>query len=128
MLEGVADVQGDKIRNVRTVAVSHGTRCKRPVEPLFPIGSSFSRFPCSWALFERKLCLSLLGLTDSDAPFIFLASESLLNDKDSLRLKSTAFGGHDARSNCLSCFGLACLVLQIRSYSSLSIPLITFAN
>jgi geranylgeranylglycerol-phosphate geranylgeranyltransferase len=96
ILKGVADVQGDKVRNVRTVAVSHGSKTAKNLSALFfLLAVVSSTLPLLLGLLGKAVLVYSGLILIPDAVFIFLAYRvlSLRNDQDSLRLKSTALQG-----------------------------------
>ncbi|HXQ91859.1 MAG TPA: geranylgeranylglycerol-phosphate geranylgeranyltransferase [Nitrososphaerales archaeon] len=96
VLKGVADMQGDKVRNVRTVAVSYGTKTAKDLSALFfLLAVVSSTLPLLLGLLGKAVLLYSGLILIPDAVFIFLAYKvlSLRNEQDSLRLKSTALQG-----------------------------------
>ncbi len=96
VLKGIADVGGDKLRKIRTVAISHGTRvAKILASGLFVVAVVSSSFPVALNLLGRALpvYLALIGITD--VIFLYLAYRviSSKSDRDALKLKSIALGG-----------------------------------
>ncbi len=96
ILKGVADVEGDKVRNVRTVAVSYGTETAKELSALFfLLAVASSALPLLLGLLGKAVLVYSGLILVPDAVFIFLAYRvlKLKNEKDSLRLKSTALQG-----------------------------------
>jgi len=96
ILKGVADVQGDKVRNVRTVAVSYGTKTAKDLSSLFfMLAVVSSTLPLFLNLLGKAVLVYSGLILIPDAIFIFLAYRvlSLKNEQDSLRLKSRALQG-----------------------------------
>ncbi len=96
VLKGVADVEGDKVRNVKTVAVSHGAIiAKQLAATFFILAVLTSSFPIIFGLLGRALFIYSGLILLPDAVFLYLAVKvlTLTSDEDSLRLKSLALGG-----------------------------------
>ncbi len=96
VLKGVADVEGDKVRNVKTVAVSHGANmAKQLAATFFILAVLTSSFPIIFGLLGRALFIYSGLILLPDAVFLYLAVKvlTLTSDEDSLRLKSLALGG-----------------------------------
>ncbi|MDG6997713.1 MAG: geranylgeranylglycerol-phosphate geranylgeranyltransferase [Nitrososphaerota archaeon] len=96
VLKGISDVEGDKIRNVRTVAISRGVKTARlTTAVLFMLAVVSSALPIVFQLLGRALPVYLVLVAIPDAIFSYLTYKvlTLKNDKDSLRLKSLALIG-----------------------------------
>ncbi len=96
VLKGVADVEGDRLRNIRTVALLKGTRSARQLSAsLFLLAVVTSALPLIFNLLGKALFVYSVLILIPDAIFIFLAFKVLTmkNDRDSLRLKTIALGG-----------------------------------
>ena len=96
VLKGVADVSGDKMRKVKTVAISHGARAARVLAAcLFLVAVASSAFPVLFDLLGRALPVYLGLIAATDAVFLYLAYRLLSsrNESDALNLKTIALGG-----------------------------------
>lgn len=96
VLKGIVDVEGDRVRKIRTVAISYGKQTARLVAAAFFIVAVASSFlPILFGLLGRSLFVYsvLIGITD--AVFVYLAYHvlTLHADKDALRFKTIALGG-----------------------------------
>lgn len=96
VLKGIVDVDGDKVRGVRTVAISLGKQTARTVAAFFFVVAVISSFlPIILGLLGRSLLVYsiLIGITDT--LFVYLAYRILKSraDKDALRFKKIALGG-----------------------------------
>ncbi|MCL4518407.1 MAG: geranylgeranylglycerol-phosphate geranylgeranyltransferase [Thaumarchaeota archaeon] len=96
VLKGISDVEGDRIRNIRTVAIARGVRSARLATAiLFIAAVGSSSLPVAFSLLGRALPVYLALVAIPDAIFIYLAYKvlALKNEQDSLRLKSVALAG-----------------------------------
>lgn len=96
VLKGIADVQGDKIRDVKTIAVSRGTNtAKRLTALFFLLAVASSAFPLIFGLLGKALLVYSILILIPDAIFLYLSFKVLTLEKDeeSTRLKSMALGG-----------------------------------
>jgi len=96
ILKGVADVEGDKLRNVRTVAVSRGTPvAKKLAAFFFLLAVITSSFPLILDLLGKAIFVYSGLILIPDAIFVYLAIKTvrMKDDKDSLKLKTLALGG-----------------------------------
>lgn len=96
VLKGVADVEGDKLRNVRTVAISEGTKtAKQLVALFFVLAVATSALPVVFGLLGKALFVYSGLIIIVDAIFLYLAFKvlNLTDDKESLKLKGVALGG-----------------------------------
>lgn len=96
VLKGVADVNGDRLRKVKTVAISHGTKAARMLAGgLFLVAVFSSALPVLFDLLGRALFVYLGLIAATDAIFIFLTYRvlSFRNESDALKLKTYALGG-----------------------------------
>lgn len=96
VLKGIADVEGDKIRNVRTIAVSQGTgTAKKLVSLFFLLAVLTSSLPLILGLLGRALYIYSALILIPDAIFLYLAIKTfrMHDDKESLKLKTLALGG-----------------------------------
>ncbi|MHB8568264.1 MAG: UbiA family prenyltransferase [Nitrososphaerales archaeon] len=96
ILKGIADVQGDRIKNVRTVAITYGTSAAKKISAttfLLAVGSSV--LPVVFGLLGRALPIYLILVSIPDAIFLYLSFKilSMRSDSESLKLKSTALLG-----------------------------------
>ncbi len=92
----MADVQGDRLRDVRTVAISHGTKtARRLAATLFLLAVLTSSFPLIFGLLGKALIVYSVLILIPDVIFVYLAYKvlNLKSDKQSLRLKTIALGG-----------------------------------
>jgi geranylgeranylglycerol-phosphate geranylgeranyltransferase len=96
VLKGVADVEGDKIRNVKTVAVERGGKTARQLSAaFFLLAVATSSLPLLLNLLGKALFIYSGLILIPDAIFLYLAVRVLTmkEDKESLRLKTLALGG-----------------------------------
>ena len=96
VLKGIADVEGDRIRNIRTVAITRGVTVARFLTAfLFLLAVASSALPVMFNLLGKALFVYLPLVSIPDAIFIYLSYKvlSLREEKDSLRLKSIALAG-----------------------------------
>jgi geranylgeranylglycerol-phosphate geranylgeranyltransferase len=96
ILKGVADVQGDRLRDVRTLAISRGTKtARRLAATLFSLAVITSVFPFIFDLLGKAVIVYSVLILIPDAIFLYLAYEVLgiKSDEQSLRLKTVALGG-----------------------------------
>ena len=97
VLKGIADVQGDRRRNVKTVAISFGTRKARlAVAAFFLAAVASSALPVAFGLLGSALIIYGLLILIPDGIFLFLSYRVLAMKKEeteSLKLKSIALGG-----------------------------------
>ncbi len=96
VLKGVSDVEGDKIRNVKTVAVTHGTGAAKQVAATFFILAVItSAFPIILKLLGNAFWIYSGLILIPDVVFIYLAIKvlQLKKDEESHRLKTMALGG-----------------------------------
>lgn len=96
VLKGIVDVEGDRVRKIRTIAISHGKQAARLVAAgFFIVAVASSILPIFFGLLGRSLIVYsvLIGITD--ALFVYLAYRVLTSstDKDALRFKTIALGG-----------------------------------
>jgi geranylgeranylglycerol-phosphate geranylgeranyltransferase len=96
ILKGVADVQGDRLRDVKTVAISHGTKtARRLAAALFLLAVITSSFPLVFGLLGKAIIVYSVLILIPDAIFLYLTYKvlSMESDEQSLRLKTVALGG-----------------------------------
>ncbi len=96
VLKGVADVEGDRLRKIKSVAISYGVRAARMLAAgMFLVAVISSSFPVLFGLLGRALPIYLALIAITDAIFIYLAFKVLSsrNEKDVLKLKTIALGG-----------------------------------
>ena len=96
VLKGVADVEGDKLRKIKTVAISRGTGTARQLSAmLFLLAVGTSVFPIIFGLLGKALLVYSVLILIPDVIFLYLAIKvlSLKNNEESLRLKTIALGG-----------------------------------
>jgi geranylgeranylglycerol-phosphate geranylgeranyltransferase len=96
VLKGVADIQGDRIRNVRTVAITKGQKTARRLSATFFLLAVLSSvIPIILGLLGKAfpIYIVLIGLTD--AVFVYLSFRvlSMKEDKESIKLKGYALAG-----------------------------------
>ncbi|MDG6905927.1 MAG: geranylgeranylglycerol-phosphate geranylgeranyltransferase, partial [Nitrososphaerota archaeon] len=96
VLKGIADVKGDALRKVRTLAISRGIRLSTVVVAGFFLCAVISSaLPVVYGLLGKSLFVYVILICIPDAIFLFLSIRvvSLKNESDSLRLKSIALVG-----------------------------------
>ncbi len=96
VMKGVADVKGDRLRKIRTVAISYGIRSAQILSSIFFLVAVLSSaFPVVFGLLGRALPVYLVLIAITDAIFVYLAYRviSLRNENDALKLKTIALGG-----------------------------------
>jgi geranylgeranylglycerol-phosphate geranylgeranyltransferase len=96
VLKGVADVDGDTLRKVRTIAISRGTRSARVVSSVFFLSAvASSALPVISGLLGRALPVYLGLIVITDAVFVWLAYRVLSSKSkaEALKLKTFALGG-----------------------------------
>jgi geranylgeranylglycerol-phosphate geranylgeranyltransferase len=96
VLKGISDIEGDKLRNVRTVASSHGIGIAKKVTALFFVLAVLSSvLPIIFGLLGKALPLYLALILLPDAIFLYLAYRVLVlkNPGETVRLKTFALGG-----------------------------------
>ncbi len=96
VLKGIADVAGDKLRNIKTVAIVHGTKiARRLVSLLFISAVISSTFPVLANLLGHALYVYLGLVAIPDLVFVYLAVRTIRMpaDSESLKLKSLALLG-----------------------------------
>ncbi|MFI5421673.1 MAG: UbiA family prenyltransferase [Nitrososphaerales archaeon] len=96
VLKGISDIQGDKLRNVRTVASSHGIGIAKKVTALFFVLAVLSSvLPIIFGLLGKALPLYLALILLPDAIFLYLAYRALVLKipGETVRLKTFALGG-----------------------------------
>lgn len=96
VLKGLSDIAGDKIRNIRTVAISRGVKTAKILTgALFLFAVISSALPVIFALLGHGLIPYLVLITIPDVIFLYLTYKvlSLQNERDSLRLKGIALAG-----------------------------------
>lgn len=96
VLKGIVDVEGDKVRKIRTIAITYGKQTSRLVaSSFFIVAVVSSLLPVIFGLLGRALIVYsvLIGITDT--LFLYLAYRVLTSraDKDALRFKAIALGG-----------------------------------
>ncbi|MDA4130597.1 MAG: geranylgeranylglycerol-phosphate geranylgeranyltransferase [Thaumarchaeota archaeon] len=96
VLKGVSDVEGDKIRNVRTVASTGGVASAKLISALFfLLAVASSALPLIFGLLGRAFLIYVGLILIPDAIFLYLAYRvlKLTNGQESLQLKTFALGG-----------------------------------
>ena len=96
ILKGIADVEGDKIRNVKTVAIEFGSsNAKKVAAAMFLLAVATSILPVLYGLLGRAILIYLVSVGFTDLIFLYLSFKvlSMRHDSDSLKLKSIALGG-----------------------------------
>ncbi len=96
VLKGIADVQGDRTRNVKTVAISHGVRAARNLVAAFFLAAvASSLLPVLFGLLGNALFLYAGLILIPDGIFLYLTYKvlSMKVEAESLKLKSIALGG-----------------------------------
>ncbi|MGI0090204.1 MAG: geranylgeranylglycerol-phosphate geranylgeranyltransferase [Nitrososphaerales archaeon] len=96
VLKGISDVEGDRIRKIRTVAISNGVRAARLLTAgLFLLAVLSSSLPVVFGLLGNALYIYIGLIAIPDGIFLFLAIQvlSLGTEKQTLKLKGIALGG-----------------------------------
>ena len=96
VLKGIADVEGDRLRKIRTVALVKGIRAaKVSASTLFVLAVLSSSFPVVAGLLGGGLYVYVGLVAIPDAIFLYLAARTLVMKKnsESLRLKGVALLG-----------------------------------
>jgi len=96
ILKGIADVEGDQLRKVRTVAISSGTKTAARLASIFFILAVLtSVLPIVLNLLDGAFLVYTGLIIVVDVIFIYLAIEVLKikEEKESLKLKTVALGG-----------------------------------
>ncbi len=96
VLKGVSDIEGDKIRNVRTVASTRGVASAKLISAFFfLLAVASSVLPLIFGLLGRAFLIYVGLILIPDAIFLYLAYRvlKLTNGQESLRLKTFALGG-----------------------------------
>ena len=96
VLKGVSDVEGDRIRNVRTVALVRGTGLAKTLSAIFfllAVGSSV--LPLVFGLLGKATDLYVVLILIPDGIFLYLSYRVLKvkNVGETPKLKSVALGG-----------------------------------
>ncbi len=96
VLKGISDVEGDKIRKIRTVALVHGVNtAKHTASALFMSAVISSSFPVLADLLGSSLFVYLELVSIPDAIFLYLVARTMMmkENSESLRLKGIALLG-----------------------------------
>jgi geranylgeranylglycerol-phosphate geranylgeranyltransferase len=96
VLKGISDIQGDRIRNIRSVAISKGARAaKVAAASMFILAVISSSFPVLAGLLGSGLAVYLVLVIITDGVFCYLALKTLKIkvELESLRLKGIALAG-----------------------------------
>ena len=96
VLKGIADVEGDKVRKVKTMAISQGIEsAKKTSAALFVFAVLSSSFPIIFGLLGKALVTYIVLIAIPDAIFLVLAAKvlTLKAESDSLKYKSVALIG-----------------------------------
>lgn len=96
VLKGISDVEGDRIRKIRTVAISKGIGAARMTTAgLFLLAVASSTLPVALGLLGQALPVYIVLIAIPDAIFLLLSYKvlTLRQEKESLRLKNVALAG-----------------------------------
>jgi geranylgeranylglycerol-phosphate geranylgeranyltransferase len=96
ILKGVSDIEGDRIRDVRTVASVQGIRVAKYLSALFfLLAVASSVFPALFGLLGKAFTLYVILILIPDGIFLYLSYRVLkvTDVRETLRLKSFALGG-----------------------------------
>jgi geranylgeranylglycerol-phosphate geranylgeranyltransferase len=96
VLKGISDIQGDKLRNVKSVAISHGLeKAKFAVAFFFVLAIISSVFPLLAGVLGNGLLVYLVLILITDGIFCYLTLKTLRIklESESLILKNIALGG-----------------------------------
>lgn len=96
VLKGISDIPGDKLRNIRSVAVEYSVeRAKLVSASLFLLAVVSSSFPVVAGILGRGFFVYVVLVLATDGVFCFLAVKTLRLklEAESLRLKGIALGG-----------------------------------
>ncbi len=97
VLKGIADIAGDKIRNIRSVAIAYGTKNTKLLSALFFLAAVVSStFPIVFGLLGHAFYVYVILILLPDAIFLYLPYRTLTMKVDvleSLKLKSIALLG-----------------------------------
>jgi geranylgeranylglycerol-phosphate geranylgeranyltransferase len=96
VLKGISDIAGDKIRNIKSIAISYGVeKAKVAAAVLFILAVVSSSFPILAGVLGKGLLAYSVLVLITDGVFCYLAAETLRSklESDSRRLKKIALGG-----------------------------------
>ncbi len=96
VLKGISDIAGDKIRNIKSIAISYGVeKAKVAAAVLFILAVVSSSFPILAGVLGKGLLVYSVLVLITDGVFCYLAVETLRGklESDSRRLKKIALGG-----------------------------------
>ena len=96
VLKGISDIAGDKIRNIKSIAISYGVeKAKVAAAVLFILAVVSSSFPILAGVLGKGLLAYSVLVLITDGVFCYLAVETLRSklESDSRRLKKIALGG-----------------------------------
>lgn len=96
VLKGISDIAGDKIRSIKSIAISHGVgKAKSTAAAFFLLAVGSSSFPILSGILGKGLLVYAVLVSLTDAVFCFLAARTLRikSESESLRLKKIALGG-----------------------------------
>ena len=96
VLKGISDIAGDKIRNIKSIAISYGVeKAKVVAAVLFILAVVSSSFPILAGVLGKGLLAYSVLVLITDGVFCYLAVETLRSklESDSRRLKKIALGG-----------------------------------
>lgn len=96
VLKGIADVKGDALRSIRTLAISHGIKLSKFVVTGFFLAAVVSSvFPVLFGLLGKSLLVYGVLICIPDAIFLYLSFRvlSMKMESESLKLKSMALVG-----------------------------------
>ena len=96
VLKGISDIAGDKIRNIKSVAISYGVeKAKLMAALLFILAVISSSFPVLAGVLGKGLLVYTILVLITDGVFCYLALKTLRSklNSESLRLKKIALGG-----------------------------------
>jgi geranylgeranylglycerol-phosphate geranylgeranyltransferase len=96
VLKGISDIPGDKLRNIRSIAISRGVQtAKLASASMFILAVISSSFPVLAGLLGRGFAVYVVLVLVTDAVFCYLAFKTMKIkiEAESLRLKGIALAG-----------------------------------
>jgi len=96
VLKGISDIVGDKIRNIKSVAVVHGSvYARRLTSAIFLIAVVSSSIPVILGMLGHSLWVYIILIFIPDAIFLFLSVRvvSMSLDSEAFKLKGIALAG-----------------------------------
>jgi geranylgeranylglycerol-phosphate geranylgeranyltransferase len=96
ILKGISDIEGDKIRNVKSVAITYGiSKAKTTVSFFFVAAVISSGFPVLFGVLGRGLAIYLTLVLITDGIFCYLAAKTLQHgtEPETRTMKNIALGG-----------------------------------